>query len=70
MSNLTLLERLIMEGRADTQHQCELIRKDISTLREDVQELKVWKAKVIGISAGISGVVTAIGWLINRLQWS
>ena len=69
MNNLSLIEKLIIEGRQENIHQHEMIQRDISCLREELQGLKVWKAKVLGIAAGISGVVSAAGWLLNHVSW-
>lgn len=67
MDRIPLLEKLILEGRAENQHTHELIYKEVRELRDEIQSLSVWKARVVGYSAGVSGVISAIAWVVSHL---
>lgn len=38
---------------------------DLENLREQVDDLRLWKAKVIGICIGINVIGVGLGWLIQ-----
>ena len=72
MTNLDLLHDLITQGQASNHADHVRIEARMQAMEDQVTSIRLWRAKVIGISAAISclvsGVTVMAGYVISWLK--
>lgn len=54
-----ILESMLLEFRKENRQDHREIREEMAALAEQSVNMRVWRAKIVGIAAGVSTVISA-----------